>query len=415
MNRPLIFLITLVVVAAAFGVAPKAGKAATTKTFTFAADMYSFTYPSTWSTKQGKKAVTLLPPAANVKKLQQQGVSYTANVQLLNNESNILTAGLRATLKKSWSGFVTAYAKEVTKKNGATQKVSASSRLGWQASIITLQRTVRGTKTTWRITLLSPDKQSVFAVAEKWTKQSSSPFPATIANVVKTLTPFANVQWSFNGQQWRVSGVPPACPNPLLIPSPVDVTLATSMLYPGQYRSGNYKAHGGFRLQGVPSGEVGIWVPQDAFVVDGAHYTENGDPQYMFDLHAPCGIQYRFDHLRTLSPTFATLAAQLPAGGAGDTRTTTFKKPLLVKAGTAIATTVGEPASSNIFFDFGVYDLRQQNTASRNATWTAEHPLSSQSWYAVCWLKLLPAADSAFVLGLPAADGVSGDSSDYCN
>ena len=37
----------------------------------------------------------------------------------------------------------------------------------------------------------------------------------------------------------------PSCPTPLL-QTPVDLSKVTSILYPGQERGGNYKAHGGF-------------------------------------------------------------------------------------------------------------------------------------------------------------------------
>lgn len=391
-------------------------QAASTKTYTYTADKYSFTYPSTWTIKKNAKSVNVIPPSTSLKSLLAKGVSYGASVQLLNNDATVLTASLKNTLKKSWSGFVSAYSKTLAKKLGATVVISAHTRSGWNASQLTFTKTVSGVKTTWRVVLLSSDKANVYSVSEKWAKQSTSPFAAIMAALVKSLTPFANVSWSFNGTKWVASGTPPTCQLPLIIPSPVDVFKATSILYPGQYRSGNYKAHGGFRLDNIATGDIAVHVPQDAKVVDGASYLEFGERQYLFDLHAPCGIQYRFDHLRTLSPEFAALAALLPQNGESDTRTTAFTKPVIAKAGAAIATAVGFLDTTNFSFDFGVYDLRQRNAVSANAAFATEHANNiQQTYYALCWLDLLPSADATFVNSLPAADGVSGSNSDYCN
>ncbi len=65
--------------------------------------------------------------------------------------------------------------------------------------------------------------------------------------------------------------------------------------------------------------------------------------------------------------------------------------------------------------DFGVYDLRNENTAAKNATFASQHAsFKEQAFYAVCWLDWLGAKDSAAVRKLPPGDQINGAKSDYC-
>lgn len=386
--------------------------AAATKVYSYASDKYSFTYPSTWTTKQNSKSVNVIPPSASLKSLLAKGVSYSASVQLLNNESTVLTTSLKTTLKNSWPKFVLAYSKILAKKLGASVSTSAYTRSGWSASLLTLTKTVRGVKTTWRVVLLSNDKVNVYSVSEKWTKQSTSPFAQSLAALVKSLTPFSSVSWNFNGTKWVASGgTVPTCPTPFTIRLPVNIAQASSVLYPGQVRGGQYKPHGGFRLDGQAYNAVTITAPFDGYVVDGSRHYEGADIQYYFDFIHPCGIRYRLDHLHTLSPTMAALASQLPAPN--ESSQSYIVKPAFIKAGTVIATAVGHP--DNVGFDLGVYDLRTANAASQDVAYqTAHSDMVSNAYFAVCWFDWLSATDEATVRALPAADGVSGKSSDYC-
>jgi len=151
----------------------------------------------------------------------------------------------------------------------------------------------------------------------------------------------------------------------------------------------------------------------DARVVDGGRYLVDGEIQYTFDFIAPCGIWYRFGHLRELSPPFAAIAETFPEAREGDSRTYGLKSVTRVTKGETIATAVGLADNNNVFVDWGVYDLRSKNSASRDLSWAAQHP-SDQEQHAVCWLDLLSPEDEASARSLPPADGVSGASSDYC-
>lgn len=222
----------------------------------------------------------------------------------------------------------------------------------------------------------------------------------------------AEVQWGFDGTAWRSFGTPPACPTPLMLGTPVRLNGATSVLYPGQARGGHYKAHGGFRFDAQTTNAVDVSAPVAGLLVEGGRYLERGEVQHLIDLIAPCGIKIRFDHLRTLTPDVAALFASFPPPAEGDSRTSRFARPLAVVSGQRIATEVGLAAGPNVFVDFGVYDLRQRNEASRDPAWLAQHA-DSQAPYAVCWLDWL-GPDSAAVRALPPADGSAGATSDYC-
>lgn len=224
------------------------------------------------------------------------------------------------------------------------------------------------------------------------------------------------VTWTLSQDGWKPSGTPPNCPQPL-IKFPVDLSQATSILYPGQYRGGDYKPHGGFRFDKNTSNNVSVTAPLDAEVVRGAHYTVGGEDQYVFDFIAPCGYMYRFGHILTLSPKLSTIASKLPLNGEGDSRDTPIEPRVSFKAGEQVATAVGivkgDRNTVNVFVDWGMYDLRVKNQASQNADWAAKHPNETEQ-HAVCWFDLLSSQEEAQVRALPPGDPTSGKTSDYC-
>lgn len=222
-----------------------------------------------------------------------------------------------------------------------------------------------------------------------------------------------DIRWEMSSDgTYTPSGTPPTCPSPLVLEPPADLSKAISILYPGQYRGGNYKPHGGFRF---PDGanDVLVTAPMDASVVNGGRYLVDGEIQYTFDFVNDCGIKYRLGHFRTLSPAFAALAEKLPEAKEMDSRTTKIEPPVKIKAGDPIATAVGLTSVGNAFFDFGVYDLRQTNEASKSAAFQSAHADDPDlAWHAVCWFDLLSPANEAIVRGLPAT--APGSESDYC-
>ncbi len=200
-----------------------------------------------------------------------------------------------------------------------------------------------------------------------------------------------------------------SCPTPLL-QTPVDLSKVTSILYPGQERGGNYKAHGGFGFDNATDNLVTVTIPLNGKVNRVVRYREMGEIQYLFEFDGDCGVSFRFDHLRKLTPKFETIVNAFPIKE--DTRTDLVSPPVAVKVGEVIATEVG--FLNNVSVDFGVYDMRQKNEASKDPVWASAHSQYPADSYGICWLNSLPQADSAVVNLLPGRDGKFEKKSDYC-
>lgn len=238
------------------------------------------------------------------------------------------------------------------------------------------------------------------------TQNPSSEKPKTEANT--------NITWEYNDTEWKPNGTAPECPSQIISQTPVDLTKVNAILYPGQTRN-LYKPHGGF-LMGNVGNDVTVKAPMDSKLYEGSRYIESGEVQYLLVFQAPCGIMYRFDHLYTLSDVIQKIVdSTLPAAKVDDSRTTKFAAGGTVKAGDIIATVIGHKNPKNVGFDFGVYDLRQRNEASKSASYQSAHQnVASQAFYGVCWLDWLPGKDAATAKALPGGDGKAGKASDYC-
>lgn len=200
-----------------------------------------------------------------------------------------------------------------------------------------------------------------------------------------------------------------SCPTPLL-QTPVDLSKVTSILYPGQERGGNYKAHGGFGFDKATDNLVTVTMPLNGKVNRVVRYREMGEIQYLFEFDGDCGVSFRFDHLRKLTPKFEAIVNAFPIKE--DSRTDLVSPPVAVKVGEVIATEVG--FLNNVSVDFGVYDMRQKNEASKDPVWASAHSQYPADSYSICWLNSLPQADSLAVKLLPSRDAKNGKTSDYC-
>lgn len=163
-----------------------------------------------------------------------------------------------------------------------------------------------------------------------------------------------------NNFQPAIANQEVTCPDPFIFPLPIDITKVTSILYPGQIRGGDFKAHGGYRFENFLPSDILVTAPIDAKVIAGARYPANtGDIQYTLDFEHPCGIRYRLGHLLTLSPKFQEIAEKFPMPEGLDSRTTQVYPPIEVKRGEVIATAVGltkdgsSKNGTNTFFGLG--------------------------------------------------------------
>jgi hypothetical protein len=228
----------------------------------------------------------------------------------------------------------------------------------------------------------------------------------------------SNVTWMQTAEGYQADGTPPACPDKIVSQFPTDIKKVTGVLYPGQYRGGNYKPHGGLRFDKSANTEVTVKAPFDGTIINGAAYLADGvinDVQYTFDVMNDCGIMYRVGHLYTLSDKLAEIAKSFPAPEKNNSRTTNVNPGVAIKAGTVLATAVGTPSDKNVFFDWGMYDWRKPNAVASNAAWLSgsQHD-SSLAKHAICWFDQLSTKDAATIRALPAGDPASGKTSDYC-
>lgn len=231
------------------------------------------------------------------------------------------------------------------------------------------------------------------------------------------------IRWNydFSSEKWVTSGTPPDCPDPLIIPSPAEVTLATSVLYPGQIRGTDYKPHGGFRFDNLPSNELDVYTPMDGNLYQAARHLEGGEVQYSLYFINDCGIMYKLDHLRELTDKFNKILDKIPMGAEGDSRTTFIEPQVFFPKGEQVAVKVGIEKSNlgvggrNVFFDYGVYDLRKPNGTDYSEEFLKNQPnINYFGTHAICWLDNLPEDEKSVVYSLPGADSTSGTKSDYC-
>ena len=144
-----------------------------------------------------------------------------------------------------------------------------------------------------------------------------------------------------------------------------------------------------------------------------ARYLEGDDEQYMLFFSVPCGFFYRLDHVRTVPPKLADALKEIPAATSGDTRTTFINPPLWVAEGEVVGTSVGI-VPSNIFVDFGLYDVRKPNNVIPNAAWADLYTGDKEfGQYGVCFFDYFPGNDGEIMRSLPT--GKEGKTSDYCN
>ncbi len=236
------------------------------------------------------------------------------------------------------------------------------------------------------------------------------------------------ITWSSGGDgSWITlpyDSKPPACPDPLIldIPTP-DLGKATSILYPGQNRTGGsfaglggtYKAHGGIRFQGHPDNNISVVMPFNGSVVSATKDLVDGELQYGFRIINPCGIMISFGHLHDLTPAFQAIADKLPSRPVGDSRATKIEPAIQFKTGDKIATAIGFVNSKNVGFDYGLYDLRTYNEAAKNPAYRAAHPgVGETAYHGLCWPDYLNDKDKTTAKALPATDEVAGKKSDYC-
>ncbi|MEI2834765.1 MAG: hypothetical protein V9G25_08325 [Acidimicrobiia bacterium] len=264
---------------------------------------------------------------------------------------------------------------------------------------------------------------------DKTKKDSSKTDLTTPAKAEEAKWPTGNdATWSSDGHGGWITlpydSKAPACPDPLNLNLPTtNIDQATSILYPGQSRSGTYeglggtyKAHGGFRFDNNQTNEIEVVMPFNGSITRAVSLLIDGEPQYGFDIQNECGIMIRLGHLHDLTPKFQKIVDALPVGTVANSESQKIEPSIPFKQGDVIATVVGFKNSHNVGFDYGVYDLRSNNEASKDPAYVKAHSDTAElSYHGLCWLENLNDKDKAIVKALPAGDQTTGKTSDYCN
>ncbi len=162
------------------------------------------------------------------------------------------------------------------------------------------------------------------------------------------------VIWLYRDGTWKPTKDPPPCPDPLVFQSPIDLNFATSILYPGQMRGGDFKPHGGMRTDGARK-PTEIKSPTEGYIWSVARFYDENGVHYMFDMQHPCGIRHRLGHLGSVPKKFEAIFNYTPENDFKDSRTIELKEPVFVEIGEIIATSTQEGTG----FDWGVYASRR--------------------------------------------------------
>lgn len=241
-------------------------------------------------------------------------------------------------------------------------------------------------------------------------KLDSSVSPLLRSDKEENVQQKSDVSWVYKEETWQVEGNPPDCPEPLILDSPVELTLVSGILYPGQIR-GDFKAHGGFRFDNRDTNDIEVRAVMDGYILKASRYEDGGEIQNFLFYVNDCGIMVMNDHLLTLSPKLQQIFDKLPIGKDGDSRTTEITPRVILQKGEVMATEIGYKRSfstskqkKNIFVDFGLYDLRKTNGTKS---------INEYSSYGLCWFDNLSLEDENLVRNLPAG-GKEGKISDYC-
>lgn len=219
------------------------------------------------------------------------------------------------------------------------------------------------------------------------------------------------------GWYWAREGAPPACPESLVMESPVEPDLATAILYPGQVRGDgpkDFKPHGGFTLK--PNSAIELRAPMDGYLSSVARFTDEFGYHISLNFVHPCGIHFGGGHWGAVPPDIQAVIDTIPVKAYGDSRTEEIIPPYFVKKGQIIVTGLQEKAHpERPGFDWGVVDYRQPNAASKDPRFRELYGYAPwKTYYGVCWLDLLPDDQKTALKALPGGDGKQGKNSEYC-
>ena len=231
------------------------------------------------------------------------------------------------------------------------------------------------------------------------------------------------IRWNFmnESQSWESNSNPPECGDidDLFTVFPVDINNVTQFARPGRLGTGNYDdavyiAHSALRTDNSSHADQPIKFPAKGFSLASAaqrfesRYSDL--VQIKLEFIHPCGLQVRLDHLNSLTGRWSEILRDLPLNEDSNSRITFFPQGVhLVGEGELLSYGIGHP--TNVYLDFGVYDLRSKNNI---------HEYIANEWpdyvgqgdYGICWAGFFGDEIESALHALPA--GANPDS-DYCD
>jgi hypothetical protein len=247
---------------------------------------------------------------------------------------------------------------------------------------------------------------------------TSAAFTTTTTISPTTSTSVPVVRWNTNSEkEWAPSSDPPPCKPFAEVFSvfPIDTNLLTQFARPGRTGADGatpiYIAHGALRADNAQYDQIDVRFPAEGFSLYAANRrfeeTISNEEQVKLLFHHPCGIQVWIDHLAKPTDRWASIIEDVPI-------TTSSRITFMpagthqVQAGEVLANGIGH--EHHTYLDFGVYDLRNKNSAAEMIS--NEWPeYRSTGDYAICWSTFFGPDTEQLLEGLPAG---AVDTSDYC-
>ena len=222
-------------------------------------------------------------------------------------------------------------------------------------------------------------------------------------------------------QSWESNSSPPECGDidELFTIFPVGINNLTQFARPGRLGTGNYDdavyiAHGALRTDNSSHAEQPVKFPAKGFSLASAaqrfesRYSDLAQIKLEF-IH-PCGLQVRIDHLNSLTDKWSEILKDLPLNEDSSSRITFFPQGVhFVSDGELLSYGIGHP--TNVYLDFGVYDLRSKNNV-HEYIFNEWPEYIGQGDYGICWVGLFGSEIESVLQSLPP--GANPDS-DYCD
>jgi len=147
----------------------------------------------------------------------------------------------------------------------------------------------------------------------------------------------------------------PTCesdPDPVFTADITDLDKVSMIVPPGTLEGTMLKTHSYVQVKE----KAPVYAPHDAYLYEGAFYTEEGMTQYLLFFQATCEVLFIFDHIQE---PVVRIREAFPDAPADDTGTVRLEAPLFFEEGELVGHSTGTRLARH--FDFGVYNRARPN------------------------------------------------------